>query len=335
MSIKLEDIAKELGLSLMTVSRALNNKGNVKKETYTKIIKLAKEIGYVPNILARNLATNKTYNIGLVISDISNPFYAKITRVIQDIAYKKGYNITLFNTNEDTNLEKEALHSIIGQRCDGVLITSTEREQNYLADLNKYNLPVILINRRPKNNNISYVVCDNKKGGYLATTYLLGLGHRNIAHITGPPRITSVKDKIDGYIKAYKDYGLRANKDLIFMNEISMESAYKNTIKILKHDIKITAIFSYTDWMSIGVLKALKENNIKIPDDISLVGYDNLEFSSYLKAPLTTIDLPITQMGKKSIEFLLEKINNKELSNRIIRKVYEPKLIIRESCRKL
>ena len=331
MSVKLEDIAKELGISMMTVSRALNNTGYVKKETRTKVLKAAKEMEYVPNVLARGLVIKKTFNIGLIITNISNPFYARITRVIQEEALRNGYRLILFNTNENINLEKEALYSLREQRCDGVLLTSTESDYSHIIDLKKKGLPIVLINRRPKKINVDFVVCDNKKGGYLATSYLLSMGHKKIAHITGPTYITSVKEKIDGYKMAYKDYNIRINPKLIFETELTVDGAYKATLEMIEDHPDITAVFAYTDWMTIGVIKALQEKNVKIPGEISIVGYDNIDVSPYLKVPLTTIDLPIGLMGKKSVEILLKKINGVEESSKIIGKIYQPKLIKRKS----
>lgn len=331
----MRDIAKKLNISLMTVSRALNDKGYVKEKTYKKILETAKELGYIPNALAKGLALNKTFNIGLVITDISNPFFSKTTKVIQEEALKNGYHITLFSTNESLEAEKEALYTIMEQRCAGVLLTTTSKDFSLVYDLKKKGLPIVLINRRPNREDLDYVVCDNKKGAFLAINYLLELGHRNIAHITGAPFISSVSEKTEGYKAAFKKKGLDINPKLIFESEISLRGSYDTTLKVLDSNPEITAIFTYTDWMAIGVMKALNERNIKIPKDISLVGYDNIEVSQFLKVPLTTIDQPINLMAKKAIEILLSMINSKGENGKVYNKIYQPVLIERKSCRKI
>lgn len=335
MSINMLDIAKKLNISLMTVSRALNGKGYVKKETRKKILETAEELGYIQNALAKGLALNKTFNIGLVITDISNPFYSKITKVIQEEALKKGYHLTLFNTNENVEAEKEALYTIMEQRCDGALLTTASKDFNLVCDLKKKGLPIVLLNRRPNRDDLDFVVCDNKKGAFLATDYLLQLGHENIAHITGSTFISSVKEKIEGYEAAFNKKGLKMNKRLIYETELSLMGSYRTTLEMLKDNLNITAIFTYTDWMAIGVIKALNEKNIKIPDHISLIGYDNIEISPYLEIPLTTIDMPISLMGKKAIEILLERINANIEIDKVFNKIYKPALIERKSCKKL
>lgn len=335
MPVNMLDIAKKLNVSLMTVSRALNNKRYVKEETYKKILEAAEELGYIPNALAKGLALNKTFNIGLVITDISNPFYSKITKIIQEEALKNGYHLTLFNTNESMEAEKEALYTIMEQRCDGVLLTSASRDFSLVYELREKGLPVVLMNRRPNKDDLDFVVCDNKKGAFLATNYLLQLGHRNIAHITGASFISSVSEKIEGYEAAFNEIGLEINPQFIFESEISLMGSYTTTLKILDSNPEITAIFAYTDWMAVGVIKALNERGIRVPEDMSLVGYDNIEISPYLGTPLTTIDLPINSMGKKAMEILLGRINSKKKNEKVSNKIYQPILIERKSCRKM
>jgi LacI family transcriptional regulator len=332
MSVKMLDIAKKLNVSLMTVSRTLNNKGYVKEETKRKILKVAEEMGYIPNALAKGLALNKTFNIGLVITDISNPFYSTITKVVQEEASRNGYRLTMFNTNEDFKIEEEALNSIMAQRCDGALLTSASKDFRHVYDLQKNKFPIVLLNRKPDVEDLDYVVCDNKRGAFLAIEYLLKLGHRNIAHLTGPSYITSVREKIDGYNMAFNKKGLEINPELIFETEISLKGSYKATIKALKKNPYITAIFTYTNWMAIGAYRALEETGKKIPDDISVIGYDNIKVSSLLSAPLTTIDIPIRPMGRKAIDILLKKINGE---NNQFHKIYKPVLIERKSCREI
>jgi LacI family transcriptional regulator len=335
MPINIKDIAKELGISAMTVSRALNNKGRINSKTRSKILSTAERMGYVPNALARGLVLNKTFTIGMVISNIANPFYASIARVVQKEATARGYRLILLNTDENTDREKEALYSLRELRCDGALLTPTEQDYSHIVESVHSGMPIVLINRRPDKVKMDFVVCDNVKGAYLATTHLLELGHRRIAHITGPSYITSVAEKIKGYKTAFADRDLEPDPDLIFQTELTLEGAYQKTLDILDHHGDTTAVFAYSDRMSIGIMKALMEKQRNIPGDISIVGYDNIDISPYMRVPLTTVELPTGLLGKQALEILFKKMEEAGKSSDIVARVLPPKLIERQSCRKI
>ena len=328
----LEDVAKELGVSSMTVSRALNNTGYVNSETKRKIIKTAQEIGYVPNVLARSLKNKTTSNVGLVISNIKNLYYSGLTYVIQNRLKEHGYNLIIYNTNENLHNEKEALMNVQEQRCRGVIISSVGRNEKYISQLSKYSTHVVMINRPPVSKSINYVAYDNQRGAFIATEHLIQKGHRAIAYLTGPSFNTSCRDKLAGYRKALEQYGLPYDETLIIRIELSQIRGYQATLKLIDSGVSFSAIFCFSDWIAIGALKALLENGIRVPEDVALVGYDNIDISAILRVPLTTVDIPAKTVGKKAVACLLEQIeqgnHHPQAPSHI---VLEPGLVVRQS----
>ena len=333
MSIKLDDIAKELDLSIMTISRALNDTGHVNAQTKKKIIETAEKIGYVPNIIAKNLALNKSNDtIGLIISNINNPFYAKLTYAVQKEALKCGFSIMLFNTNEELSSERKALSIIKENRCSGALISSVGNNEDFIKKCRSSSFPIIMVTRESMDNDLDFYGFDLYKGAYLATSHILSRGHKKIAHIAGPLFLNSVQEKIRGYIDALTKHNAKISKDYIIETEITKDGGYNATKELISKNTDITAILIYCDWMAIGVLKALRELNKKVPEDISLVSFDNIEILSFLNIFLTSVDLPINTVARNAVETIVEKIKTHTVTDRIY-KSFKPELIIRESVK--
>lgn len=332
MTVTLKEIAKKLGLSTITVSRAISDRGSVKSATKKKIIDTARHMGYVKNVTARNLALNRSSNsIGLIISNISNPFYAKMTQIMQIEALKRGYSLTLFNTMEDDQIEKKALQTLQEERCAGALISAVGKSEEHILESVGRSFPVIMVNRRPKSKLLDYIVCDTRKGAQLATAHLLMLGHKKIAHITGPEYTTSVEEKLKGYKRALALHGIAFNKDYVIHKSLTLEGGYEGVKELRAKFPEVTAVFVYCDWIAIGVMKALQEMNLRIPEDMSVIGFDNIDIASSIRSPLTTVDLPVSILAQEAIKELVQKIE-KGFKNHHTKMKLQPHLVIRASC---
>lgn len=336
MKITIKDIAKKANVSITTVSRVLNNKTEgIGDETRRNVLKIIDEMGYQPNRIARSLITNKTNTIGLIIPDIRNPFFPELVRGVEDVANSKQYNVFLCNTDGNNEKEEEALKLMIEKNVDGLVLAHSYDKPNksFRNLLTKHNIPVVLIDRGLNDERFSGVFIDNETAGYLATKHLIELNHRKIACITGPNHINNSHERLKGYLKAHFEENIPINKDFILTGDYQMEGGYKAGKKILESK-NVTAIFALNDLMAFGVYQAAMELDINIPDDLSVVGFDNIKYNQLLHPKLTTIEQSVYEMGETATRFLFENIQeDQQLGKKTI--FLEPKLIIRESTRKL
>jgi LacI family transcriptional regulator len=333
MSSIMKDIAKRCGVSITTVSRALRGSDEISKDTKKRILEVAKELDYTTNIPARVLAGGRSNTIGLIVADNSNPFFAKLILGIEDIAKKNNFGVILYNTNEDPELEMHGHRMLNEKRVDGLLITSMRTGKEPLISLQKKGIPFVLLNRYIEDLETDWVRSDNVHGAYNITSLLCSLGHKRILHITGGEEISSVKERITGYKNALSEHNIEFNPDLIYRCNLKLEGGYQCT-KCAISDLKPlpTAIFAYSDVIAVGVMKTLSENHLKIPDDIALVGYDNIEYSEFLEPSLTTVDQFAFEIGQKGMEILIEKIcypEDRTWEKRQI--IIKPEIQIRES----
>jgi LacI family transcriptional regulator len=326
----LKDIAIRAGVSVNTVSRALRNKPDINDETKKRIIEIAERLGYTPNVLAKSLRSKKSKTIGVVIADISSPFYSNVVKGIEDGAQEKGYSIILSNTDEQYKKEEKAVQVLLEKRIDGLLITPVQEENRDILDLKEKGIPLVLVGRHFDNIQTNYIVTEDIIGGFLATEHLIKKGHRRILHINGPMHISSASERLAGYKRALLEYGLEYDQRLVRGNTVEMEEANKLTKKIISEGFNFTAIFAYADVLALGAMHALSEAKLRIPDDIAVVGYDDIEFARISHPPLTTVRIPRYRLGKKAINLLVEKIIKKG-SRKLHQVVIKPELVIRES----
>ena len=337
---RLKDIAKILKVSTATISRATNDRYGISKRTREKILKKLKKINYQPNFIAKSLSQRKTSTIGVVIPSIEYSFFPELVRGIEAVASRKNYQIILCHSNESLNKENKEIQILLNKRVDGLIIAPVQGKSGariYRDLLIKESVPFVLVTRYFKTVPTNYVGCDDRKGGYLAVKHLLELGHTRIAHIVGRHGISPYYDRLVGYKNALRDYGKHFDKKLIVTvkNMLNPDSGYQAMQKLLNMDNPPTAIFSMNDLIAVGALRASEDHNLKVPGDISLVGFDDVFWASLIKPSLTTISQPKSEIGEKSAELLLEEIKHKELSKthkNKPRKIFlEPKLIVRES----
>lgn len=322
----IQEVAKMAGVSPSTVSRALNGFPGISEKTRQKVIEIAKKLNYKPNYRGQILTTKSTKNIGLLITDITNPFFPELVRGAEETASESGYTILLGNTSESIDKETSYLEFFSRGPVDGVIISASRISNEHIISLAEEGLPIVVINRILEHPKISYVSTDMEKGGYLATKHLIELGHTKIAFINGPSHSEAAERRLSGYKKALAESKIRYNSKLVSFNVPVAESGYKEATRLLNTEDPPTAIFTYNDLMAFGVIRAVKDLGVRIPDDLSIVGYDDIFFSSFTDPPLTTIRQPKEKLGKKAVELLL-KLMKGERQGILV----EPELIIRNT----
>ncbi|MGC8971698.1 MAG: LacI family DNA-binding transcriptional regulator [bacterium] len=334
----IKEVAERAGVSVMTVSRVINNSKYVSQETRKRVEQAMKELGYVPNALAHGLITKKTHVLGLIISDITNPFFTTIARGVEDTAIKNGFNIILCNTDEDPEKEERYIELLLRKRVDGIILSPSNcNKNNGISLILSKNVPLVLIDRCIKGLEVDCIYSDSFSGAYELTKYLIGLGHSRIGIIVGPKRISTAIERVKGYRKALNEAHISIDESLIRWGEkYSREDGYINTMSLLKMDNPPTAIFGGNRLITVGVLKAIRELRLKIPEDISVVSFDEVEDISVTTPFLTVVSQNSYAIGIIAAEWLLKRIKGKDKPLDPPQNiVLQPELIIRESCRAL
>lgn len=337
MASTLNDIAKKSGLSVSTVSRVLNNQSDkyrISKETEALVLKIARELNYSPNQLARGLRLKKTHTIGLVVPDISNPFFACITRNVQRFAYESGYSLVVCDTDENLELEIEHIDLLINKGVDGLIIMPVGQEFKHLENIQKNGIQLVLVDRCFDELDTSSVIVDNHRGAFEAVEHLIRNGHTRIAIIQGLPHTHTSNKRLLGYKDALNKYGIPIDENLIVGNDFRKENGYIEAKFLLTMKEPPSAIFATSDLITLGALQAVFEEGWKIPEDISLVAFDDIDFAPFLVSPLTTVSQPRELMGEVAVKLLVEQINNPE-HKEVKRIVLTPKLVIRDSVKTL
>lgn len=334
----IKDVAERAGVSVMTVSRVINNSRYVSQETREKVEQAMKELGYVPNALAHGLITKKTHVLGLIVSDITNPFFTTIARGVEDVAIRNGFNIILCNTDEDVEKEEKYINLLLMKRVEGIILSPADcNRRNGIEQIVMRNIPLVLIDRYIDGLNVDCIYSDSIGGAYELTKYLISLGHERIGIIVGPKRISTARDRIEGYKRALQEAGISVDESLIRWGEkYSREDGYKNAKELLTTSSPPTAIFGGNRLITVGILKAIRELGLKVPDDISVVSFDEVEDISVTNPFLTVVSQDSYRMGVIAVECLLKRINEKDKTFDAPQSiVLQPELVIRESCKVL
>ena len=338
-----KDVAKAAGVSRTTVSLVLNGVTNARipNETRTKIFKIAKELNYLPNQLAQGLKTNRSKTIAFVLPSISNPFYPYVVQGIEEVAMEHGYTVYICNTYRDPKKEKKCLEYLSQRQVDGLILSVSFKSNELIQEFIERGVAITTFNRTLELPQADQVLVDNIHGGFLATKYLLDLGHQRIAYLAGPMIYQSRIDRVTGYKKAHLEYGLKVDDSLIICSDTEQEfhdqtydlhNGYNLGRQLLKQRMDATAVVVINDMTAIGAIKALREGGVRVPEDISLVSYDNIPIADAVEPGLTTIDQPKFERGKAAAELLIKRLEEPESQER--RSVtFRPSLIIRESCR--
>lgn len=329
----LKDIAKQTGLSITTVSLVLNNKPNKISERSRKLIlDTAREIGYSRNQLAVSLITKRSHTLGLILPDIRNHFFSYLAKGCEDACQQKGWTMVLCNTENQYQRDVDYLNVLQSKGIDGIIycmsLLHDEKALSLIREqIQRSSLPFLLIDRSSPELPFPVIALDHVHGGYLAAKHLLSLGHRKIGCITGPSYLIDSKQRLEGYHNALAEFGVPFDKGLITEGLYDIESGEKATPYLLKQNV--SAIFAYNDMMAYGAYRELRNQGLSIPNDISLMGYDDTMITELLEVPLSTIHQPIEMIGQKAANSLIDSIEeNVELRSSI---PYEPTLIIRKS----
>ena len=325
----IREVAESAGVSYATVSHVINNTRVVSQETRERVLAAMSALNYRPNALARSLRQGKTNTMGLVLPDSANPFFAEISRSIEDEAFKKGYSVFLCNTELDTQRELFYVDVLSKKQVDGIIFVAAGDQPDSLDYLVWRNLPVVMIDRDVPNVVVDAVLTDHQLGGYLATRHLLELGHTRIACIAGPSSITPSAERIIGYRNALEQAGLAYDGSLVIRGDYHARSGFEITHTILQMKPRPTAIFAMNDLMALGALRAAAEAGCSIPGDLAIVGYDDLELAHFTNPPLTTIAQPKKEIGTQAVRLLIDRMSQK--SRPPSRLVLPPELIVRRS----
>ncbi len=330
--VTIEDIAEEVGYSANTVSRALNDKSEIKQETKDLILKTAEEMGYRPNRVAQRMRAQKTGILGVVVANNANPFFSRVVKGIESAAADRGYNIILKDSDESPEKEEEAIKIMLSEQVDGLLISPVNSEKSNITKISE-DLPLVSFARHFKGLEIDFVLIDDLKGGYLATNHLIENGYQEIALLNGPLNELSAQERLEGYKKAITESGGEPDPELIYDGVLTMDQGYRAGKKILDSDRTPDAVHTFSDFVALGFMKAAEEASLRIPEDIGIVGFDDIPFCSYSRVPLSTVHVPIKEIGEEAVNILLDRIQNQSkeegLETNQVR--LEPELIVRGS----
>jgi LacI family transcriptional regulator len=334
MAVTMLDIARDLKVSVVTVSKVLRNQGRISAATRKRVLRRAKELHYQMNWVARSLVTRRTYTIGLLLPEFTHPFFAEIARVVAQTVRPHGYHVITSYFEEDPELERSEADSLLARQVDGLIIASAQpvRCLDLFQRIQRRNVPYVLIDRPMRGVQASFVGVDNRAIGRLATDHLIARGCTRIAHLRGP-EIGISAERLEGYRRALAKRGLRMPAGYVTGGGHGDEAGYESMRRLLRLNPIPDGVFCYNDPVAIGAIKAIREAGLRVPDDICVVGAGNVHYSDLLAVPLTTIDQGTCQMGAQAAELLIERIMQKRAGRP--KKIWiSPKLIERESTRR-
>ncbi|MEA4923200.1 MAG: LacI family DNA-binding transcriptional regulator [Eubacteriaceae bacterium] len=328
--MNIREIAKKAGVSVATVSRVLNHPDAVAKNTKDKIEKIIAEEEYTPNWFARSLNFNRTGSIGLMIPHILNPVYMEMAKGVEDVAYQKGYITFMCNAENDREKEKAYLAQMIRRRVDGIVMISSTLEKEDYDRVKEKNIPVVLVGGNKSNPGFSCVRIDCEAAAKEATKHMIDIGYRKVAMFCSKTDTFDNRDKIVGYREAFKEAGVKIREEYIKRIDDTVEDGYLAAKKMVEKKGGPHAIFATSDNMAFGVMDAVKDQGLRIPEDVAVIGFDNIKLSNLVEPKLSTVDVPLHKMGVYGARLLLDIIEDGNSETRDI--ILQTKLKIRKSC---
>lgn len=313
--VTMADVAREAGVSLMTVSRALNDKDGISETTRVRIQEVIERLGYHPSSIARGLVTKRTHTIGLVVPDNSNPYFSELARGVEHTAYAQNYNVFLCNTEEDSKREKAVLQSLAEQSVDGLILCSSRLTQDDLrACLNDFSAQV-LVNRSLDDTTAALILCNDEDGVRAAMSHLLQRGHRAIGMLAGPERSYGGQIRVKGFMGAFTDAGLPYNPQWIQNCSPTVDISQQTAIELLTRHSELTALICFNDLVAVGAMKACASLGLTVPDNIAIIGFDDIPLASLVTPPLTTIHVQRYEIGRIAGEILIAKIKGETIKS--------------------
>ncbi len=330
--VTIKDVAQKAGVSVSTVSKVLNQNYPVSEKTRKKVLKAIQELNYTPNPTARSLVLKKTHTIGVILPDIHGDFFSEIIKGIDKKAREFGYHVLLTSSHSNLKELDEALLSLVNGKVDGLIIMNPTLRTSYVETRLLKKMPVVLLNCCGDIQNADVILIDNYTGAYNLTKHLIKHGHRKIAVITGPVDNFDSIERLKGYKDALREAGIEPVQEFEFRGDFTKETGYEVMKAILALPEKPTAIFALNDDMAIGAVQFAKKMGIKIPQDIAIVGFDDIPMAEYIQPSLTTVRVPMDKVGVLAAEKLFKRIRKEEEKPKFTKTILETTLIVRESC---
>lgn len=324
----LKEIAQMAEVSTATVSKILNGKDKyISEATRQKVLDIAEREGYIPNAIAKSLKMKSTKTLGIIIPDVMNLFFSELARGVEDAAERKGYSVILCNSDNKLSKEEKYIQVLQEKMVDGIIFTASEQSIN--RSLKRRNIPLVLLDRDISiDDEVGRIVVENEEGAYKATKHLISKGCKNIGFISSDAVNKSSGQRLKGYKRAIFEEGLDFDEENIYLQNYSIETGYKGTKALLGRK-DLDGICCGNDLIAIGAMKALKEKNIKIPDQVKVIGFDDIQISQYTDPPLTTIKQPTYELGEEAVNMLIGIIEKRDIS---MSQILKTKLIERGSC---
>ncbi|OAN11167.1 transcriptional regulator [Photobacterium jeanii] len=330
----IKDVAKHAGVSTSTVSHVLNQTRFVSEDISSRVRAAVEELNYAPSALARSLKVNHTRTFGMLVTTSTNPFFGEVVKGVERRCYEQGYNLILCNTEGDIDRMRSNLDMLLQKRVDGLLLMCSEVETSAFDLFARHQpVPTVVMDWGPIDFPSDKIQDNSHHGGYLATKHLIEKGHTQIGCLTGPLDKLPAQQRLSGFVQAMEESGLTINKDWIASGNFECEGGEKAFNAIYKNGKLPTALFVCNDMMAMGVINTAHKQGISVPDDLSIVGYDDIKLAKYITPSLTTIHQPKHRLGQQAVDTLLEKINKQSDSNKVIQ--LEPTLMERDSVKSL
>ncbi len=327
----IHDVAKHAGVGSITVSRVINNSGYLSKETRARVEQAIAELGYVPNTLARSLRSKRTNTLALVLTDITNPFFTTLARGVEDAASKAGYTLIFCNSDESAMKESTYVNILLQKQVDGFLLVPAQSKTTTIELIHSRAVPVVVIDRAVPGIAVDVVRCDSEEGAFGLTRLLLELGHRHIACLCGPKGVSTADDRAAGFLRALRSAGIAPGRDCILRGELSQEGGYLMAQQALRMAHKPSALLAANNFITIGAMKAAQEAGERVPEDIALVGFDDLP-AAMVTFPFFTVAIqPAYEMGRKATEILLQRLKSHGAERQHEEVIFPTQIIVRRS----
>ena len=323
------EVSKLAGVSLATVSRVMNNNASVSDKTRQKVLDAMSQLGYRPNSIAQSLASNRSNSIGVLVSELHGPFFGQMMAGIESELRAAGKHVIITTGHSETDKEKDGIEFLISRNCDAIIAHVEAVSDEYLIELNQDKTPVYLMSRHVEKLEDKCISLDNELGGYLAAKAAIDKGHTEIAYIAGPQFKADASNRLTGHKRALKEHGITFNENLFFIGDFKETGGHNGLKHFIETKDEFSVLICANDEMASGAMKYAREHGFKLPEDLSIIGFDNIIFANYLYPTLTTVDNPVSSMGKMAAKLVMKDVyQQKKLQ---IEPVFKPTLVERNS----
>ncbi len=326
----IKDVARLAGVSTSTVSHVLNKTRFVREETRERVMEVVCELNYRPSSIARSLKVQRTKTLGMLVTASRNPFFAEVVHAVERRCYERGYTLFLCNTDGDVGRMEDSLDALVERRVDGLLLLCSEVNDEMIRLLEaERSVPIVVFDWGPESDNVDRIYDNSLYGGYLATRHLIDMGHRKIGCVTGPFERRSAKERLDGFLRAMQEAGLPVRKEWVFEGDYDCSGGVSAMNLIHSLDERPDALFVCNDMMALGVLSVAVRLGVRVPQDLSVIGYDDIYIARYTSPPLSTILQPKGELAAMAVDTLIDRLDSKRSKGKMI--IIEPRLIERDS----